>query len=187
MKMEIKIAFITHQIGKTPKKKKRLLFGKATGNSRMMGIKIRTISMKENLTVTKKNCISTYSLAQKSHSRNPYPRPTWRIRCLVTATLRAKRVAISRGLAGSTTEQQEHSAESHNQSQTMATTSVEWSLEYIMHQKKQSELKCLYAQHHNKDVNTTTCTCIRVHMCMTSQYSINDAFLLNMLYYNKPF
>lgn len=54
MKMEIKIAFITHQIGKTPKKKKRLLFGKATGNSRMMGIKIRTISMKENLTVTKK-------------------------------------------------------------------------------------------------------------------------------------
>lgn len=54
MKMEIKIAFITHQIGKTPKKKKRLLFGKATGNSRMMGIKIRTISMKEILTVTKK-------------------------------------------------------------------------------------------------------------------------------------
>lgn len=67
MKMEIKIAFITHQIGKT-KKKKRLLFGKATGNSRMMGIKIRTISMKENLTVTKK---IAYLLTL--WSRNPIP------------------------------------------------------------------------------------------------------------------
>lgn len=114
--MEIKIAFITHQIGKTPKKKKKASIWQSYGKFSHDGNKNSYNLYEGEFDSNQKNCISTYSLAQKSHSRNPYPRPTWRIRCLVTATLRAKRVAISRGLAGSTTEQQEHSAESHNQS-----------------------------------------------------------------------